>query len=127
MLEKLLMLSYQNLSTALWNAREIVDALLSKPSTALRNAREIVDALISKHGTKNAVPPVLIIYSDEGPEHCTMFLNVKIAMIASHKFLDLDMLLLAHIAPGHSWANPAEKIILNLGLYVLGVMHSTRI
>ena len=47
-------------------------------------------------------------------------------MIALQKFLDLDMLLLARKAPGHSWANPAEKIncILNLGLYGLGVMRS---
>ena len=51
-------------------------------STALRNVREISDRLILKHGNKEEVPPVLIVYSDGGPEHRTTFLSVKIAMIA---------------------------------------------
>ena len=93
-------------------------------STALRNAREIADCLLSKFDGKEKVPPVLIIYSDGGPEHRTTFLSVKIAMIALSRFLDLDMLLLARTTPGHSWASPAEKINckLNLGLYGVGAM-----
>ena len=89
-------------------------------STALRNAMEISDCLILKYGSKEAVPPVLIVYSDGGPEHRTTFLSVKIAMIA------LSKLLLSRTTPGHSWANPAEKInyILNLGLYGIGAMRT---
>ena len=95
-------------------------------STALRNAREIADCLILKYGSKEEVPPVLIVYCDGVPEHRTTFLSVKIAMIALSKFLNLDMLLLARTAPGHSWANPVEKIncILNLGLYGIGAMRT---
>ena len=33
------------------------------PSNALRNAREIADALIKHHGSKEAVPPVLFMYT----------------------------------------------------------------
>ena len=95
-------------------------------STALRNAREIAGCLILRYGSKEVFPPVLIVYSDGGPEHRTTFLSVKIAMIALSKFLNLDMLLLARTAPGHSWTNPAEKIncILNLGLYGIGAMRT---
>ena len=93
-------------------------------STALQNAREIADCLISKFDRKEKVPPVSIIYSDGRPEHRTTVLSVKIAMIALSRCLDLDMLLLARTSPGHSLANPAEKIncILNLRLYGVGAM-----
>ena len=39
------------------------------PSTALRNATEVADVFIEKLDTKEAVPPVLILYTDGGPEH----------------------------------------------------------
>ena len=94
-----------------------------EPSTALRNARETADILIEHYGAEN-VPPVLFLYTDGGPEHRTNFLSVKIAMIALKKFLNLDLLVAARTAPGHSFRNPAEKIncILNLGLYGIGIM-----
>ena len=96
----------------------------SCPSTALRNAREIANMLVSYYGSKEDVPPVLFLYTDGGPEHRTNFLSVKIAMIALKKFFNLDLLIAARTAPGHSYRNPAEKIncILNLGLYGVGCM-----
>ena len=60
------------------------------PSSALRNAKEIANVLIEKYGTKENVPPVLILYTDGGPEHRTTFLSVKIAMISLQKYLNLD-------------------------------------
>ena len=98
-------------------------------SSALFNATEIAKVLISKYGSKEAVPPILILYTDGGPEHHTTFLSVKIALICLQKFLSLDQVLAVCTAPGHSYHNPAEKIncVLNLGLYGIGCMrkHST--
>ena len=68
------------------------------PSTALRNAREIADVLIKKYGSKEQDPPVLIVYTDGGPEHRSNFLSVKIALIALQRFLDLDQILAARTA-----------------------------
>ena len=69
------------------------------------------------------------MYTDGGPEDCTTFLIVKIAIVTLQKFLDLDHILVARIAPGHLYRNPAEKIncILNLGLYGIGVMRKPSI
>ena len=98
-------------------------------SIALWNATEVVNVLIEKFDTKEAVPPVLIPYTDGGPEHRTTYLSVKIAMICSQKYLDLDQFLAVRTAPGHSYRNPAEKIncLLNIDLYEIGCMrqHST--
>ena len=47
------------------------------PSSALRNAKEIVNILIEQYGSKENVPPVLILYTDREPEHCTTFLSIK--------------------------------------------------
>ena len=96
------------------------------PSTALRNGTEVASALIEKFDTKEAVPPVLILYTDGGPEHRTTYVSVKICL---QKYLDLDQVLAVRTAPGHSYRNSAEKIncLLNIGLYGIGCMrqHST--
>ena len=94
------------------------------PSSALRNAKEIANVLIEKYDTKENVPPVLILYTDGGPEHRTTFLSVKIAMISLQKYLNLDQILAVRTAPGHLYRNPAEKVncVLNLGLYGIGCM-----
>ena len=91
------------------------------PSTALQNGTEVASALIEKFDTKEAVPPVLIFYTDGGPEHRTTYLSVKICL---QKYLDLDRVLAVHTAPGHSYRNPVEKIncLLNIGLYGIGCM-----
>ena len=45
-------------------------------------------------------------------------------MITLQHFLDLDILIAARTAPGHSYNNPLEKIncILNIGLNAIGCM-----
>ena len=77
------------------------------PSTALQNGTEVASALIEKFDTKETVPPVLILYTDSGPDHRTTYLSDKICL---QKYLDLDQVLAVRIAPGHSYRNPAEKI-----------------
>ena len=67
------------------------------PSTALQNATEVANVLIEKFDTKEAVPPVLILYTDGGPEHQTTYISVKIAMICLQKYLDLDQVLQLHV------------------------------
>ena len=107
-----------------WKANGFPKITATDPSSALRNAKEIASVLIEKYGTKENVPPVLILYTDGGLEHRTVFLSVKIAMISLQKYLNLDQILAVRTAPGHSYCNPAEKVncILNLGLYGIGCM-----
>ena len=98
----------------------------TNPSSSLLNTTEIVEVLINKYGSKEAVPPILILYTDDGPKHCTTFLSVKITLICLQKILNLDQVLTVHTAPGYSYRNPAEKIncVLTLGLYGIGCMHN---
>ena len=51
-------------------------------------------------------------------------LSIQIAYIVLQRFLDLDMLVAARAAPGHSFKNPPEKVncVLNLVLYGIGCM-----
>ena len=73
---------------------------------------------------KQNIPPIIILYTDGGPEHRSNFLSVKIALIALQKSLNADMLVAVRTAPRHSFRNPVEKVncVLNIGLYGIGVM-----
>lgn len=70
------------------------------------------------------VNPVLLLYTDGGPDHRSTFMSVKLSMIALFRSLDLDMLVALRTAPSNSWANPVEKImsIVNTGLQGVGLM-----
>ena len=61
---------------------------------------------------------ILLKYSDGGTDHRTTLEAVRCAAICLFKEYNFDLLILARCAPGHSWQNPAERImsILNLGL-----------
>ena len=86
---------------------------------------EIADVIIDYYGgKKELVPTIMGIYTDGGPEHRLNFLSIQIAYIALQQFLDLDMLVAARTAPGHSFKNPPEKVncILNLALYGIRCM-----
>ena len=52
---------------------------------AIEPSSEIENALIKKYGTKENIPPIVIIYTDGEPEHRTNFLSVKVAVIALQK------------------------------------------
>ena len=57
-------------------------------------------------------------YMDGGTGQRKTLESVKIASICLYKEPDLDFIIVARCAPGHSYMNPAERImsILNLGL-----------
>ena len=67
---------------------------------------------------KQQPPPVIMKFTDGGTEQRNNLELVKCASIIILKELNLDMYIFARCAPGHSWFNPAERImsILNLGL-----------
>ena len=94
-------------------------------STSLRNAVEITSVLTEKYGSKEAIPPVLILYTDGDLEHQKFFLSVKIVLICLQKYLDLDQFLTVCTAAGLLYRNPAEKVncLLNICLYGIGCMH----
>ena len=70
------------------------------------------------------IAPVLLMYTDGGPDHRVNYLSVKIALIALFRDLNLDILIALRTAPSNSWANPVERImsIVNIGLQGVGVM-----
>ena len=70
------------------------------------------------------VKPILLLYSNGGPDHHVTYLTTKLALIALFRKLNLDYLCAASTAPGNSWANPAERAmsLLNLSLQAVGLM-----
>ena len=52
------------------------------PWTTIRSIKKNANALTNFYGSKENVPPVLVIYTDGGPEHRSMFLSVKLAVVA---------------------------------------------
>lgn len=72
--------------------------------------------------------PILLIYTDGGPDHRCTYMSVKLSMIALFLDLNLDNLIALRTAPSNSWANPVERImsIVNIGLQGVGVMRSKR-
>ncbi|CAC5366714.1 unnamed protein product [Mytilus coruscus] len=46
-----------------------------------------------------------------GPDHRTTYNSVKLSLIVLFKQLELEFLVACRTAPGHSWANPAERIM----------------
>ena len=55
--------------------------------------------------------PMLLIYSDGGPDHHTSFWSVQLAHVMQFIVLDLALLIAAHTAPHHSYSKPAERIM----------------
>ena len=56
---------------------------------------------------KDFIQPVLLFFSDGGPDHMLKWGRVKLSLIAL--FLKLDIT--RRTAPNHSWANIAERIM----------------
>jgi hypothetical protein len=82
-------------------------------SSPFRHAVEI-----EKFLRKSEIKPVLILFSDGGPDHRLTYHSVKLSLIVLFKRLGVDTLIALRTAPGHSWLNPAERImsILNIAL-----------
>ncbi|XP_070556692.1 uncharacterized protein [Ptychodera flava] len=68
--------------------------------------------------------PMKLMYSDGGPDHRVTYSSVQLSLISMFLKDDLDAIIAVRTPPGHSWKNPAERImsILNLGLQAVGVM-----
>ncbi|CAG2220390.1 unnamed protein product [Mytilus edulis] len=77
------------------------------PSSSWRHATEICQMLQAS----GEVPPLVILFSDGGPDHRITYHAVKLSLIVMFKKLDLDMLVAGRTAPGNSWVNPAERIM----------------
>ncbi|XP_035678681.1 uncharacterized protein LOC118417277 [Branchiostoma floridae] len=91
-----------------------------QPSTPGRHATEVCNILrsVASSDDVNLDSPILLIYTDGGPDHRVTYLTVKLSYIALFIALDLDVLIAARCAPNGSWLNPAERVmsVLNLAL-----------
>lgn len=67
---------------------------------------------------------ILLLYSDGGPDHNTTYLSSKVAIIALHLMLNMDMTIHLRTAPHHSWKNMIERVFagVNVGLQAVGLM-----
>lgn len=81
-------------------------------SNPFRHAVELQHILNLKGEQK----PVLMMFTDGGPDHRVTYHAVKLALIILFKRLGLEMLVAGRTAPGHSWTNPAERIMSLLNL-----------
>ena len=93
-----------------------------EPSSPIRHATELNSIL----NTRSSNNPILLIYSDGGPDHRLTYLTVQISYICLFLTRDLDLLCVVCTPPYHSWKNPVEKImsILNLALHSVGLMRA---
>lgn len=95
-----------------------------QPSSPFRHATEIMKIL--KPTNEDTPNPCLLLFTDGGPDHRTTYAAVKLSLIILFKMLDLDILIAARTAPGHSWVNPAERIMSLLNLAYQNVaLHRT--
>lgn len=80
--------------------------------------------ILNPDGNIVNVNPVLLMYTDGGPEYRVNFMSVKASLVCLFKALDLDMLVTVRTAPNASWRNPPERItsIMNLALNCVGLM-----
>ena len=95
------------------------DAVL-EPSSPLRHCTELAKIL----SQESISSPILLLYTDGGPDHNLTFLSVQLAIISLYISFDLDMIQAVRTAPYHLWKNPCERVncILNLGLQAVGLM-----
>ncbi|XP_060585359.1 uncharacterized protein LOC132741240 isoform X2 [Ruditapes philippinarum] len=89
-------------------------------SSPLRHGTEslkIVRETRSQDGVHSDCP-IIIRYTDGGPDHRTTYASVQFAAILEFIALDLDMFIACRTAPNQSYNNPAERVmsLLNLGL-----------
>lgn len=83
-----------------------------QPSTPFRHVVELQHILEAKEERK----PGLFMYTDGGPDHRVTYGAVKLSLIVLFKRMNLEFLVACRTAPGHSWANPAERIMSLLNL-----------
>lgn len=91
-----------------------------EPSSAIRHCTELSKLLLQQQISS----PILVLFTDGGPDHNNTFLSVQLGLIALFLQHDLNMLEAVRTAPYQLWKNPCERVhsILNLGLQATGVM-----
>lgn len=91
-----------------------------QPSSPRRHMAEL-KKILQRFGP---VKPILVLYTDGGPDHRLTYLSVQLSLISLWLNLDLDFLCAVRTPPQHSWKNPVERIIsiINLALQGVGVM-----
>ena len=57
------------------------------------------------------INPILLLYTDGGPDHRLTFVSVQVSLICIFLALDLDFLCAVRTPPYHSWKNPAGRIM----------------
>ena len=96
-----------------------VKDIVFESSSPFRHVSELHSVLQNNSFSK----PILFIYSDGGPDHRLIYVNVQLSLICLFLKFDPDYLCAGRTAPHHSWRNPVEHImaILNLGLQCVGL------
>jgi hypothetical protein len=91
-----------------------------QPSSPRRHMAEL-KKILQRLGP---VKPILVLYTDDGPDHQLTYLSVQLSLISLWLNLDLNILCAVCSPPQHSWKNPVERImsIINLALQGVGVM-----
>ncbi|KAJ8375554.1 hypothetical protein SKAU_G00061340, partial [Synaphobranchus kaupii] len=91
-----------------------------QPSSPIRHMTEL-QHLLTQLGP---VKPIVVLYTDGGPDHRLTYLSVQLSLLEIFLELDLDFLCAFRTPPQHSWKNPVERImsILNLALQGVGCM-----
>jgi hypothetical protein len=89
-------------------------------SSPIRHTTELSSILIKADVNK----PILLLYTDGGPDHRLTYMSVKVALLCLFFKHNLDMLIAVRTPPYHSWKNPVERImsLLNLALQAVGIM-----
>ena len=89
-----------------------------EPCSPHRHANELNSLLTDK----NDQNPILMIYTDGGPDHHVNYLSVQMWYIAIFIVRDLDCLVAVRTPPYNSWKNPAECVMseVNLALQRVG-------
>lgn len=96
-----------------------------QPFSPLRHMAELKQVL-KVGGVNPVLKPILLLYTDGGPDHCITYVSVQASLICLFKALNLDYLVAMRTAPMQSYCNPVERImsILNLAFQSVGVMRS---
>ncbi|XP_033096588.1 uncharacterized protein LOC117100862 [Anneissia japonica] len=92
-----------------------------QPSTPVRHVTELHSELTDMNLDGK---PILMLYTDGGPDHRVTYMSVQLSIISLFLSLDLDYVCAVRTPPKHSWKNPVERImsIINLGLQGVGIM-----
>ncbi len=96
-----------------------VKDLVLEPSSPLRHVTELVKVLESAGHDQ----PILLLYTDGGPDHRCTYLSVQLALFCLFIQRNYDMIIAVRTPPQGSWRNPPERImsILNLALQCVGM------